>query len=442
MVMETYGSLKRSLERAGESLSVSNFLTFFLFSVFGVGSWLAVNGIWAELSVLVVSLPECYDLPAVFSVVIQLANVGPILYTFVRFCLVRCSFRPMVVEIGAVYTLVCVGILSCVALSFVWDRTAVIAGDRHSVALIALTFTLALVDCTSSLVFIPFMKHFPACYISALFIGEGMSGVLPSVAALSQGFVNDSLDCANHYLGVRELGINFSPNVYFMYVGCLIVLCGLAFTAIITLPVVRQQMLPTTVLVSIKDGSPHVNSPTHNSSSSRFGDNSRLSSEEVTESREERERLTRERDISPLLNSSGDESGTLEPTQWHSNSPSFTNTSAYLSRLSSVAWNNVSLLVCMFVLNFVSNGALTAVSAFVFKPYGNTVYTVAINLGILSGPLITVFYVFVSHKSRDVVVVLTSISTLLGLYLLVMGTFSPDPLLKHHTTGKTLIVSQ
>ena len=419
----------------------SSLLTFFLFCVFGVGSWLAVNGIWGELPVLVVSLPECYDLPVVLSVVTQLANLGPILYVFFKFCLSRCSVRQLTIEIGAVYAILSIGVLSCAALTFVWDETAFVGGEKHSVALIVLTFSLALVDCTSTLVFIPFMKHFPAYYIVALYIGEGLSGVFPSLAALSQGFVHKTIDCAKNYIGVSELDINFSPNVYFAYLGSLTVLCGLAFTAIITLPAVRRQMIsPSPISVSIRDSSPAVSSPGHHSFSDKFGEVSRLSSEEVTESREERENL-RNRDFSPLLNSSGDESDPLSPTQWKPETNCYSDTRGSIARLATTAWNNLQLLVCMFVLNFLSNGAITSVSAFIFKPYGNTVYAVAINLGILVRPLVTLFYVFLSHNSRALVAVLTAIASLLGIYLLVSSALSPDPPLSHSVAGKAVIVS-
>ena len=429
--------LGRVVARVRE-VTPSSLLTFFLFSVFGVGSWLAVNGIWGELPVLVVSLPECYNLPAILSVVTQLANIGPILYIFAKICLARCSFRQLTIEIGAVYTIISIGVLSCAALSLVWDETATVGGERHSVALILFTFSLALVDCTSTFVFIPFMKHFPAYYITALYIGEGMSGVLPSVAALSQGFVDKSLDCAEKYIGVRDLGINFSPNIYFIYLGSLTVLSGLAFTAIITLPMARRQMLPSTVSVSIRDGSPPVNSPTHNSD--RFGDASRLSSEEVTESREEREHM-RSKDFSPLLDSSGDESTTFLPTPLKQDTSCYSDTRSYLSRLSAIAWNNLQLLVCMFVLNFISDGALPSVSAFIFKPYGNTVFNVGVNLAVIIRPLVTLSYVFLSHKSRDLIAVLTAAASLLGIYLLVSAALSPDPPLKDHVVGKAIIVS-
>ena len=428
-------------------ISASSLLTYILFCVFGVGSWLAINGIWAEQSVLVVSLPECYDLPVILAVVTQIANIGPIFYTVIKCILSRCSVRVLHIEIVAVYVLLGIGLVACILLSLMWNKTLYVLGAHHSVGLILLTFFLALVDCTSTLVFIPFMKHFPAIFISALYIGEGMSGIVPSIVALSQGFVNDSIDCTRRYVGVETLGINFSPNVYFIFLAFLTIVCGLAFTAIITLPAVRQQMIPTSISLTMHEGSPSYSQT--DSASSKLIEDSRLSEEEVTESRETRERCldTPDDDTagivgSPLLQS--DRNHITEKVyisrhlRQHSNVRNYFISDTYVGRLLAIVWNNLLLFVCMFILNFVSNGTVPSISAFIFKPYGNTVYNLAINLGILAFPLSTLLYVFISHKSKSVIALLTSIVSLLGIYLLVVAI---QPILKDHITGKIIVVS-
>ena len=436
--MELCIQLRRLPSRIRE-ITPSSLLTFLLFCVFGVGSWVAINGVWGELSVLVVSLPECWNLPAVLSVVIQVANVGPIIYTVVKALLTRFSVRQLTIEISAVYVLVTIGLASCVLLAILWDKTAVV-GREHSVALIVLTFFLALVDCTSSLVFIPFMKHFPAVYISALYMGEGMSGVLPSVVALSQGFVNDSIDCTDRYVGVENLGIHFSPNIYFVFLAAMTVFCGLAFSAIITLPAVRRQMIPTSMSLGIREKSP-IASPTH-SGSVKLVEESRNSEDEMTESREVRQRYENGTNIdrSPLLFASSNEV-TEAVNRHHSKLPACCSRSGYLRQLLLVVWNNRLLLTCMLILNFVSNGSLTSISAFVFRPYGNTVFTVAINVGILVTPFATLCYVVFSHKSKLLIAVLTSIASILGVFFLVVAILSPNPPLKEHIAGNIIIVS-
>lgn len=39
--------------------------------VFGIGAWVAINGMWVELPLLVTYLPEGWNLPSYLSVIIQ-----------------------------------------------------------------------------------------------------------------------------------------------------------------------------------------------------------------------------------------------------------------------------------------------------------------------------------------------------------------------------------
>ena len=47
-----------------------------------------------------------------------------------------------------------------VLLASFWDVTSEVLGSSHSTALFALVFFLSLVDCTSSVLFLPFMAIF------------------------------------------------------------------------------------------------------------------------------------------------------------------------------------------------------------------------------------------------------------------------------------------
>lgn len=465
--MDIRASLRKLRDRVSQ-ITPSTLVTYLLFCVFGMGSWVALNGIWAEISVLVTTLPECFTLPSILAVAVQVANIGPLAYIIIKYSLQHCPVRTITIETVAVLAIVSIGLVACILLTLMWDRTAMVGGDIHSVALIVLTFGLALVDCTSTLVFIPFMKHFPAQYISALYIGEGMSGVLPSVLALSQGFVNDSLVCVGNYTGTEALGIHYSPSVYFIFLGSLTLLCGLAFIAIVTLPIVRKQILPHTMSVSSrttrKSGSPVCSlGGSVQVESERETTPLRSSEEEVVENKdsekytsfdEGRENSTSGEPDSPLIYSGRnrgsedeeepfpDPSGERRRAGCCGTRPcSATSPSTYLGRLLRVGWNSLPLLVCMLIVNFITNGALPSISAFVFKPYGNTVYHVAINLGILANPLAVLFYVLLPYKSRTLVVILTAISCVLSVYVLVVAILSPNPPLKDHIIGDLIIVS-
>lgn len=158
------------------------FLTHLLVCVFGTGSWVAINGLWVELPLLVTELPEGWYLPSYLTVVIQLANIGPLVVTLLH------RFQPgCLSEVPVIFLILCIGTAACILLAFLWNVTSWIQGGHHSVAFIILTFFLAMVDCTSSVTFLPFMSQLPAYYLTTFFIGEGLSGLLPALVALVQG---------------------------------------------------------------------------------------------------------------------------------------------------------------------------------------------------------------------------------------------------------------
>ena len=167
--------------------------------LFGTGSWVELNGIWVELPLLVSQSPQGWSLPSYISIVVQIANIGPLLY----FCLNkflnrnkgRDDSRRVQTEIPAIFIILSVGVVASILLAFFWQDTSMINGKSYSSALIVLSFFLALVDCTSSLTFLPFMAYFPAQYLTVYYIGEGMSGFIPSIIALAQGIGGQSYTC-------------------------------------------------------------------------------------------------------------------------------------------------------------------------------------------------------------------------------------------------------
>lgn len=157
-------------------------LTHLLVCTFGMGSWVAINGLWVELPLLVTELPEGWDLPSYLTVVIQLANIGPLLVTLLH------HFQPSCLsEVPIIFTVLAVGTVACALFAFLWNVTSWVLDGHHSIAFMVLTFFLALVDCTSSVTFLPFMSRLPTCYLTTFFVGEGLSGLLPALVALAQG---------------------------------------------------------------------------------------------------------------------------------------------------------------------------------------------------------------------------------------------------------------
>lgn len=238
-------------------------LVHMLACAFGLGSWVAVNGLWVQLPLIVNTLPEGWELPSYLTVIIQLANLGPLLVTLMhKLCPGRLK------EHVVIYSILSIGILSCILLVFFWDKTTIVASASHSTAFFIITFFLSLVDCTSSVTFLPFMMQLPAKYVTTYFIGEGLSGFIPGVVALAQGVgiakcVNSSQTAGNHTDGnmwtlhAEYLPPNFSTEVFFIFLAAMMCISLAAFVALNRLPrtyeLSTENLVPDTV-ASVSSG--------------------------------------------------------------------------------------------------------------------------------------------------------------------------------------------
>ncbi|XP_026314097.1 riboflavin transporter 2 isoform X3 [Hyposmocoma kahamanoa] len=147
----------------------------------GLGTWLGVNGLYVQLPLLVQRLPEGWALPASMVVAVQLANIGLLLFALLK------RLRPRAAESQYIYGLLVIGTLALLLNAFLYPRTVLIGSTDRSLAFLTLTFFAALVGCTSSVLFYPYLRHFRDVYLVTYLIGEGLSGFLPSIIALAQG---------------------------------------------------------------------------------------------------------------------------------------------------------------------------------------------------------------------------------------------------------------
>lgn len=242
-------------------------LIHMLACAFGLGSWVAVNGLWVELPLIVNTLPEGWELPSYLTVIIQLANLGPLLVTLMhKLCPGRLK------EQVVIYTILSIGILACILLAFFWDKTTIWAGAPHSTAFFIITFFLSLVDCTSSVTFLPFMMQLPAVYITTYFIGEGLSGFIPGVVALAQGVgiakcVNSSQTVGNQTDGnkwsihTEYLPPNFSTEVFFFFLAAMMCISLAAFIALNRLPRIYELSTENLVPDSVASVSSGLDNP-------------------------------------------------------------------------------------------------------------------------------------------------------------------------------------
>lgn len=120
-----------------------NVCVYLLVCAFGLGSWLAVNGLFVELPLLVEELPEGWGLPSYLAVIVQLANVGPILVTLIT-TLCHTGHRTQLIFGSGIYV---VGIVACILLSVFWAYTTVILEEERSTALFILAFFSRSYEC-------------------------------------------------------------------------------------------------------------------------------------------------------------------------------------------------------------------------------------------------------------------------------------------------------
>ncbi|XP_019636278.1 PREDICTED: riboflavin transporter 2-like [Branchiostoma belcheri] len=241
-----------------KKLQVNPFV-YFLAILFGSGSWIAFNGLWVELPIIVQHAPEGWSLPSYLSVTLSMANVGPIAFTLAS------VLAPGRVSVKAVvYTIVSIGIVSCALLPFFWNYTNYIAGANRSVALLVLAFLLGVTDCTSSVAFMPYMAVFTSPYLNPYFIGEGMSGLVPSLVALGQG-VGGNPDCHNvsfvnstvvdgvltnitEYTNVYVTkDPNFPVENFFWFLFAMMLACGIAFLLLNQLPLAKKEQVDAAI---------------------------------------------------------------------------------------------------------------------------------------------------------------------------------------------------
>ncbi|ESP01858.1 hypothetical protein LOTGIDRAFT_172322 [Lottia gigantea] len=353
-----------------------NYFVFTLVVIFAISSWIDINGLWVELPILVQNLPEKWNLPSYMSIIIQIANIGPLIFTISNYI-----WPQKVREIPVIYVIILVGAIACLLLAFFWDTVIDIGGAAHSVALLILQFFLALVDCTTSVAFYTYMALLKPQYMTALFIGESLSGLLPSLVALGQGAgqiycvnqttwtnvtlnsgVNETFDTIIQYTSIQKYHQpKFSIEIFFFFLFGMLLLSCLAFTLLNFLPYCKKEFLSET----------------------------------------------------------------------DKKSPSSI-------KLCTMKYFVLALLTIW--INALTNGVLPSVQSYSCLPYGNTSYHLAVKLSSMAAPIACFGLFFVQIKSMVKLLILTMVGTGFAGYAMAMAVMSPSPLLINEPAGSPIII--
>lgn len=112
----------------------------------------------------------------------NIANVGPLIIALIRHLIGESSAY----EVPSICVIFLVGILGPFILSFTWFEQVYFFGKSRSLYLLVLGFFLALVNCTSSVTYLPFVHRFPKKWLNIYFAGESLSSLIPAVLGLLQ----------------------------------------------------------------------------------------------------------------------------------------------------------------------------------------------------------------------------------------------------------------
>uniref|UniRef100_H2Z2B0 Riboflavin transporter n=1 Tax=Ciona savignyi TaxID=51511 RepID=H2Z2B0_CIOSA len=311
-----------------------------------------------------------------------------------------------------------------------------IAGTEHSLALFCLWYALAFVDCTSSVTFLPFMNRFQSMFLTTYFIGEGLSGFMPSIFALAQGVgnskcvnvsqFNDTANTTTYHIETHYSSPRFSEAVFFGLLCIMMALCGLSFF-LLNHTKVANHFRTESKDINYKQGSI--------ASSSQYP-----ASSTPTPSPYDSVELMDSDSSGPNHNSEFQKQTSFKAIDQGelcdaSDTALFKKTINPLLRA-----DYIYFLFIIFVINGLSNGVLPSVSSYTSLPYGELAYHLAATLGNMANPVACLIAMFLPMISHVYIGILSVLACGFGSYLMILATGSPCPLLINQTSGAVLMV--
>ncbi|KAK0163984.1 hypothetical protein PV328_002659 [Microctonus aethiopoides] len=345
-------------------LSNRKLLVDVLAIMFGIATWIGINGIYVQLPLLINSAPEKWNLPVHMVMLVQIANLGPILYT------IYAKYFSWTRDTYIIYGLLGCATIAIYLMAISYKYTSYIFGAEHSTALLALMFLTAVVGCTSSVLFTPYMRNYREIYLVSYLVGEGLSGFIPSAVTLIQG-VGGNPRCKN----ITKPGDTtikwepfppeprFSTETFFLFLGTLLLMGFISFIGLNKLPVARGE---------------------------------RVKPPGCTE--------TLPTDINA-------------PPSYKTNAGWAMTRQMYLY-----------LLTMIGIIGFLGHSALPSIQPFSCMPYGNVAYHVTLTLGAMATPLtMCLGFIQKTPKSVNFLSLLTGFIVLLSGVVLYLALQSPTP---------------
>ncbi|VIO99348.1 Protein C20orf54 homolog, putative [Brugia malayi] len=361
--------------------------TYICIVLFGSTSWLSTNSVWLELPLLTEKLPEGWSLPSYLTVVVQIASIGPLIYSIIR------KLSKVSIPIPAmILTLLIFCCLCTVLMALFWSQTIFLFGQERSVVLMILLFGMALVNATSNVLFMPYMATFHDSYLTAYFVGMGLSALFPSIVSILQGSGNNCVVVNGTSIqtsGILQFGVKEFNFIMLSWM----LLATVAFVCLIFLKnaKIAGKKEPSTDQ-SPKKLSPSVDEPGSPSS----------------------------REFNPL------------------NQCAETYGAENRSRT-----NNLRFMLLLFLIASISaqmNGIVPSVQSYASLPFSQKTYHLGLTLSNIVSPIVCFLPLFVKINGLPVLVSLTMVSTVLTGLIIAFAAMSPTPILQFSAWGSVLII--
>uniref|UniRef100_U5EMU0 Riboflavin transporter n=1 Tax=Corethrella appendiculata TaxID=1370023 RepID=U5EMU0_9DIPT len=378
--------MKRNLSKYHQAIKNRKLFTDLCAIFFGIGSWIGVNSIFLQLPLLVSSTPEGWNLPSFLVVIIQIANIGPILYTGLQKIK---AFR----DAHMIYCVLIIGSIAAFLMIFFYKNTMYVFGSDRSLILFVIVFFLALVGCTSSVLFMPYMGRFRDIYLITYLIGEGLSGFLPSIVALFQGVGGNAQCIPNNSTNPNAPKyIRFTPpprfetQSFFVFIFFMYILSSISFAFLNLHKVCRNEH----AVVTIKNGNNYKYDNTVQTDVGDLNDN---------------EGKTKDNDVKIIS-----------------------------------AKNYVVLIVILGIMCMFGNGFFPSIQSYSCLPYGNIAYHLTATLSSIANPIACFMAVFLPHTSIRSIISLSILSMVIACYAIATSVMSPTPPFIGTIGGEILIV--
>ncbi len=272
------------------------------------------------------------------------------------------------------------------------------------------------------------MSVFKPQYITALYIGEGLSGLIPGLIGLAQGVGADPI-CQyiineTSYGSENSRGViieypppNFSVEVFFFCLFALLLASCLAFTCLHFLPYCRNALSVSTEC--------------------HFGE---TKVQCIQEPPAENTQETDDVGARFIRDMEGEADAQDGPT---ANDGADSTDMSFDLGASRVTVHQMALLLGSNAwINALTNGLVAATQSYSCLPYSNLAYTLTVRLSTLANPLGCLVALFVPSQSLALIAVLTILGSAGAGYQLCLAAMSPNPPLVDSVAGEVLVVSR